>query len=62
MNHRNAEYRYISVCPIAGALGAEIDGVNLVESLSSEVLSEIRRAYLENLVIFTRDQDITPDQ
>jgi len=41
MNHRNAEYRYISISPIAGALGAEIGGVNLAESLSSEVLSEI---------------------
>jgi len=62
MNHRNVDYQHISVSPIAGALGAEIGCVDLSKPLDPDVLSEIRSAYLENLVIFFRDQDITPDQ
>ena len=33
-------------------MGATIDGVNLAETLSDEVVKEIRDALLENLVIF----------
>ena len=54
-------YRRIEVKPVAGALGAEIAGVNLGR-LDDETFEEIRRAWLENLVIFFRDQNITPEQ
>jgi taurine dioxygenase len=57
----NSQYRYIETHRIAGSLGAEIGGVNLAEPLAPEVLAEVRRALLENLVIFFRDQDMTPD-
>ena len=47
--------------PIAGALGAEIGGVDLAR-LSAAQFTEIRRAFLEHIVIFFRDQVLTPQQ
>ena len=58
----NLEYKFISVAPYTTALGAEISGINLADSLSPEVIAEIRRAWLENIVVFFRDQKITPRQ
>jgi len=52
----------ISVTPIAGALGAEIGGVDLARDLSDAVVGEIRRALLEHHVIFFRDQRLSPEQ
>ena len=51
-----------TVQPIAGALGAELHGVDLCTDLSDAVLAEIRRLLLEHQVIFFRDQDISPAQ
>jgi taurine dioxygenase len=59
--HIMASYRRIEVKPVAGALGAEISGVNLAR-LDDETFKEIRAAWLEHLVIFFRDQVITPEQ
>jgi taurine dioxygenase len=53
-------YRAIKVLPIAGALGAEISGVDLATDLVEQTVAEIRRAWLEHLVIFFRDQSLTP--
>lgn len=47
---------------IAGALGAEIHGVDLATELPEQTVAEIRRAFLEHLVIFFRDQPLTPAQ
>ena len=55
-------YAHITVEPVAGALGAEIGGVDLTRPLADDVLAEVRRAFVENLVICFRDQDITPEQ
>ncbi|MGB0554268.1 MAG: TauD/TfdA dioxygenase family protein [Alphaproteobacteria bacterium] len=55
------DYKHIQVKPIAGALGAEIHGVDLAR-LDDETFAEIHHAFLENLVIFFRGQTITPDQ
>jgi taurine dioxygenase len=52
----------ITVHPLTGALGAEISGVNLAEPLDDETFAEIRQALLDNLVIFFRDQNISPEQ
>jgi taurine dioxygenase len=52
----------IRVAPIAGALGAEISGVDLSQPLSDALIGEIRAALLENQVIFFRDQHLTPEQ
>ncbi len=55
-------YRHLEVRPIAGAAGAEIAGVDLATDFSDEVLGEIRAALLAHLVIFFRDQQLTPDR
>ncbi len=52
----------IAIHPIAGALGAEISGVDLAKDLGAETVAAIRRAWLDHLVIFFRDQDLTPAQ
>jgi taurine dioxygenase len=59
---RNAKYRYIAAEPIAGALGAEISGVDLSQDLPDEVVDEIRAALLDHLVVFFRDQSLTPQR
>jgi len=51
----------LTVRRIAGALGAEIGGVDLREPSDPE-LREIRAAWLEHLVVFFRDQPLTPAQ
>jgi taurine dioxygenase len=50
----------IRVEPIAGALGAEISGVDLARSLDDATFAAIRQAWLEHLVIFFRDQELPP--
>ena len=57
----NASYRRIEVRPLTGALGAEIFGADL-SRLDDEMFAEIRRAFLEHLVIAIRDQALTPGQ
>src|SRR5258708_38116594 len=51
----------ISVKPIAGALGAELAGVDLSRPLSDAAIGEIRAALLDHLVIFFHDQHPTPE-
>lgn len=55
-------YERISIQPISGSLGAEIHGVDLRKPLDEATFAEIKQALLEYLVIFFRDQDITPEQ
>ena len=55
-------YRAIGVAPIAGALGAEIAGVDLAADLADETVAEIRRAWLEHLVVFFPDQVLGPQE
>ncbi len=50
----------ITVTPIAGALGAEIGGVDLAADLPDDLVAEIRRAWLDHLVVFFRDQTLEP--
>ena len=52
----------LDIRPISGALGAEVHGVDLSQDTSNDLIGEIRQALLDHLVIFFRDQDITPDQ
>jgi len=55
-------FKEIEVRPVAGNLGAEIHGIDLRKPLSDSAYTEIHAALLEYLVIFFRDQDITPEQ
>jgi len=49
---------HIEVSPIAGALGAEIAGVDVSQDLPDAVIGEIRQALLDHGVIFFRDQTL----
>lgn len=50
----------IDIRPIAGALGAEILGVDLVSKMGHDTIAAIRQALLDHLVIFFRDQELGP--
>ena len=50
----------LSVSPIAGALGAEIGGVDLA-CLDDDTVAAIRAAWLEHGVVFFHDQHLSPD-
>ncbi|MCC7275229.1 MAG: TauD/TfdA family dioxygenase [Alphaproteobacteria bacterium] len=52
----------IGVRRIAGALGAEISGVDLGRDLDDATVAAIRQALLDHLVIFFRDQDLAPER
>ena len=52
----------MDVRPVAGALGAEILGIDLAQPLAADTIAAIRDALLEHLVIFFRDQELTPAQ
>jgi taurine dioxygenase len=52
----------LDIRPIAGALGAEIHGIDLALELDSGTVAAIRRALLDHLVIFFRDQDLPPNR
>lgn len=54
-------YDRLEVVPVAGALGAEIRGVDLAADLPDATVAEIRRAWLEHLVVFFRDQHLDAD-
>ena len=58
----NATYETVTVNPMAGAIGAEIVGVDLSQPQPDAVWSEIRRAFRDRLVIVFRDQTLTPQQ
>ncbi|WP_419918779.1 TauD/TfdA dioxygenase family protein [Candidatus Poriferisocius sp.] len=52
----------LDIRPLTSDIGAEIIGVDLRDELDDAVVGTIRRALLDHLVVFFRDQDITPDQ
>jgi alpha-ketoglutarate-dependent taurine dioxygenase len=55
-------YSHIEVRKIAGALGAEVGGLDIAQPLADAAVAEIRRAFLEHVVIFFRNQKLTPQQ
>jgi taurine dioxygenase len=52
----------MQIRPVAGALGAEIEGVDLSQTLEAATVAALRRALLDYLVIFFRAQRLTPQQ
>jgi taurine dioxygenase len=52
----------MEIKPIAGALGAEVRGVDLRKPLSAELAAAIRQAWFKHLVLFFRDQPLDHDQ
>jgi taurine dioxygenase len=49
---------HIEIQPIAGALGAEVGGVDVAQDLDDAVIGDIRQALLDYGVIFFRDQKL----
>ncbi len=52
----------IEIVPLTSAIGAEIRGVDLRDTLSDDVVATIRQALLDHLVLFFRDQPIDDDE
>jgi taurine dioxygenase len=52
----------LDVQPIAGALGAELHGVDLGGDLDDRTVAEIRQALLRHGVVFFRDQAFDPER
>ena len=52
----------ISIKPIAGSCGAEIDGIDLSEPLGDNAFAVVEKALLDHLVILFRDQKLAPEQ
>src|SRR3546814_3799864 len=57
-----AHYTHIEVQPMAGALGADVHGVDLAQPLDDATFAEIERAFHDRLVLFFHDQRLTPEQ
>jgi taurine dioxygenase len=55
-------YQSIALQPLAGSLGAEVHGVDLARPVGKARADELRRALVEHLVLFFRDQSLTPEQ
>ncbi|MGK2898647.1 MAG: TauD/TfdA dioxygenase family protein [Burkholderiaceae bacterium] len=51
-----------TVTRLAGAIGAEISGVDLRRPLPAEQAAALRRIWLDHGVVFLRDQQLTSDQ
>jgi taurine dioxygenase len=58
----SAPYEAITLDKLTTVIGAEVGNIDLSKPLSDRQLDEIRRALAENLVIFFRDQQLTPQQ
>ena len=56
---RNTEFE---IKPMAGAIGAELLGIDLGTDLSEATVRAIRQALLDHLVIFFRDQELPPER
>jgi taurine dioxygenase len=55
------EFTRIKVTPLGAALGAEVSGLSLAETLDDETVAEVHQALATHLVLFLRDQDISLD-
>ncbi len=55
-------YEHIEIAPVAGAIGAEVGGLDIARPLEQAVVAELRRAFLDHLVLFFRGQRLTPHQ
>jgi taurine dioxygenase len=52
----------LTVKPLAGAIGAEIHGIDLLSEISEAELAQIRALWLQYSVIFFRDQPLPPKE
>jgi len=54
-------WQHLSVSPIAGALGAEVNGIQL-GYLNKSAFAEVQAAFLEYQVLLFRDQELTRER
>ena len=52
----------LDVRPVTPDIGAEVHGIDLSRSLASHIVDAVRAAWLEHLVQFFVDQELTPEQ
>ena len=52
----------MEVTRIAGALGAEIAGVDLSQAFDDDAVAAIRQVWLDHVVVFFRGQNLTPER
>jgi taurine dioxygenase len=52
----------LQIRPLAGAIGAEIFGVDLADELGDNTVAAIRAAWLDHCVVFFRDQNVSPER
>ena len=52
----------INIKPTIGNVGVEIHGVDLSKKVSDSLFNEIRDAFIDNGLIFFRDQNLTPEE
>jgi taurine dioxygenase len=53
----------LEIRPLAGAIGAEIRGIDLSRALDDDdTIAALRQAWLDHLVIFLRGQDLPPER
>jgi taurine dioxygenase len=62
MAYQTIPYQTIQVRKLNPVIGAEIAGVDLSRPLGNQQFQEIHDALADNLVIFFRDQTLTPEQ
>ena len=55
-------YQTIVIERLTGGLGAEVRGVDLAKPLSNSVAADLRQALVDHLVLFFREQTLTPEQ
>jgi taurine dioxygenase len=53
--------KLIEIEPLTPTIGATVHGVDLAQPISDELFAEIQAAFLEHLVLFFRDQAMSPD-
>jgi taurine dioxygenase len=58
----SASNRHIEVRPIAGAIGAEVYGVDASKAPDAGVIAEVRQAFLRHCVIFLPGQKLSAHQ
>ncbi|CAN0502763.1 unnamed protein product, partial [Discosporangium mesarthrocarpum] len=55
-------YRHIEVRPYAPNLGAEVRGIDLADGLTEDQFEEVNHAFLENQVLFFKEQSPIPPE
>ena len=57
-----AQYDTIEVKRLSGSMGAEIIGVDWAKPMSNQQRADVHQAFLDHLMIYFRNQTVTPQQ